>query len=78
MRIDSDGNMELTAEENQDLMDRLDIPESEYDDPPVEIEGVGLENDVATFKATNTKTGKSVRMVFDLMGEGEEDEEDDY
>jgi hypothetical protein len=78
MRIDSDGNMELTAEENQDLMDRLDIPESEYDDPPVEIECVGLENDVATFKATNTKTGKSVQMVFDLMGEGEEDEEEDY
>ncbi|BBA32795.1 heat shock 70 kDa protein 12A [Methylocaldum marinum] len=67
MRIDSDGNMELTAEENQDLMDRLDIPESEYDDPPVEIECVGIENEVATFKATNTKTGKSVEMVFDLM-----------
>jgi hypothetical protein len=67
MRIDSDGNMELTAEENQDLMDRLNIPESEYDDPPVEIECVGIENEVATFKATNTKTGKSVEMVFDLM-----------
>lgn len=59
--------MELTAEENQDLMDRLNIPESEYDDPPVEIECVGIENEVATFKATNTKTGKSVEMVFDLM-----------
>jgi len=69
MRIDSDGNMELTAEENQDLMDRLDIPESEYDDPPVEIECIGVENEVATFKATNTKTGKSVQMVFDLMDE---------
>ncbi|WP_086133301.1 hypothetical protein [Methylocaldum sp. SAD2] len=69
MRIDSDGNMELTAEENQDLMDRLDIPESDYDDPPVEIECVGIENEVATFKATNTKTGKSVQMVFDLMDE---------
>ncbi|MBP1152370.1 MULTISPECIES: hypothetical protein [Methylocaldum] len=69
MRIDSYGNMELTAEENQDLMDRLDIPESDYDDPPVEIECVGIENEVATFKATNTKTGKSVQMVFDLMDE---------
>jgi len=69
MRIDSDGNMELTAEENQDLMDRLDILESEYDDPPVEIECIGVENEVATFKATNTKTGKSVQMVFDLMDE---------
>jgi hypothetical protein len=33
----------------------------------VEIECVGLENDVATFKATNTETGKQVLMVFDLM-----------
>jgi hypothetical protein len=72
MRIDSDGNMELTAEENQDLMDRLDIPEGDYDDPPVEIECVGIENEVATFKATNTKTGKSVEMVFDLMDEDED------
>ncbi|HYE34187.1 hypothetical protein [Methylocaldum sp.] len=69
MRIDPDGNMELTAEENQDLMDQLDIPENEYDDPPVEIECVGVENEVATFKATNIKTGKSVQMVFDLMDE---------
>ncbi|MGX2040411.1 hypothetical protein ACWJKU_09810 [Methylocaldum sp. MU1018] len=69
MRIDLDGNMELTAEENQELMDQLDIPESEYDDPPVEIECIGVENEVATFKATNTKTGKSVQMVFDLMNE---------
>jgi hypothetical protein len=69
MRIDSDGNMELTAEENQDLMDRLGVSESEYDDPPVEIECVGVENGIATFKATNTKTGRSVQMVFDLMEE---------
>jgi len=57
--------MELTDEENQDLMDRLDIPSSEYDDPPVEIECIGMENDAATFKARNTKTGKSIVMVFD-------------
>ena len=69
MRIDSDGYVELTTEENQDLMDRLGVSESEYDDPPVEIECVGVENDTAIFKATNTKTGRSVQMVFDLMEE---------
>jgi hypothetical protein len=67
MRIDEHGNMELTEEEDADLLERLEIPESEHDDPPVEIECVGMENDVATFKATNTKTGKHVLMVFDLM-----------
>ncbi|SMF95786.1 hypothetical protein SAMN02949497_3161 [Methylomagnum ishizawai] len=71
MRIDEDGNMELSAEENQSLMDELDIPEEEYDDPPVEIESVGMEGGAATFTATNTKTGKTVTLVFDLMGEGD-------
>jgi hypothetical protein len=65
VQIDEDGNMELTDEENQDLMDRLGIPVSEYDDPPVAIECLGMENDAATFKAINTKTGKSIVMVFD-------------
>lgn len=67
MHIDEDGNMELSAEENQRLMDQLEIAESDYDDPPVEIECTGMDDDAATFKATNTKTGKSVVMVFDLM-----------
>jgi hypothetical protein len=67
MRIDSAGNMELSADENQDLMDRLEIPATDYDDPPVEIECTGMEQDAATFRATNTKTGKSVVLVFDLM-----------
>ena len=64
MRIDDDGNMELTAEENQALMDQLEIPESQYDDPPVEIESVSMEEDEATFSATNTETGKKVTLVF--------------
>jgi hypothetical protein len=67
MNIDDDGNMELTAEENQRLMDQLEIDPSDYDDPPVEIECTGMDEDAATFKATNIKTGKSVVMVFDLM-----------
>ncbi|QJD30164.1 hypothetical protein [Methylococcus geothermalis] len=67
MRIDKHGNMELTEEEDADLLEQLEIPPSEHDDPPVEIECVSTENDVATFKATNTKTGKHVLMVFDLM-----------
>ncbi len=75
MRIDEDGNMELTAEENQELMDQLEIPASEYDDPPVEIEHTGTEGNEASFKATNLKTGKTVTLVFDLMDEEEEDEE---
>jgi hypothetical protein len=71
MRIDEDGNMELSAEENQRLMDQLEIAASDYDDPPVEIECTGMEDDAATFNATNTKTGKTVVMVFDLMADGE-------
>lgn len=67
MRIDDDGNMELSAEENQSLMDQLDIAASDYDDPPVEIECLGMDEDAATFKATNTQTGKTVELVFDLM-----------
>lgn len=77
MRIDEEGNMELTAEENQDLMDQLEVPESEYDDPPVEIEYNGTEDNQATFTAINTKTGKSVSLVFDLMEDGEEEDEED-
>lgn len=74
MRIDEDGNMELTAEENQDLMEQLEIPPAEYDDPPVDIECSKMENNVATFTATNLKTGKSVTLVFDLMDEDGGDE----
>lgn len=69
MHIDADGNMELTADENQDLMDKLEIPQSEYDDPPVEIECTAMEDNVATFTAKNTKTGKTAVMVFDLLGD---------
>ena len=69
MRIDEDGNMELSAEENQNLMDQLDIATKDYDDPPVEIECTDMNDDAATFKATNTKTGKTVTLVFDLMGD---------
>ncbi len=68
MYIDDDGNMELSAEENQSLMDRLEIDARDYDDPPVSIECLGMDEDAATFKATNTKTGKSIELVFDLMG----------
>lgn len=75
MNIDADGNMELSAEENQALMDQLEIPESEYDDPPVEIECTAMEDGAATFKATNTKTGKEVVMVFDYMEDEDGDEE---
>lgn len=67
MRIDEDGNMELSAEENQRLMDQLEIAPGDYDDPPVEIECTGMDDSAATFKATNTKTGKSVVMVFDML-----------
>lgn len=68
MYIDDDGNMELSAEENQSLMDRLEIDARDYDDPPVAIECLSMDDDAATFKATNTKTGKSIELVFDLMG----------
>lgn len=70
MQIDQDGNMELNAEENQQLMDQLGIAAADYDDPPVEIEGIGVENDVASFKATNTKTGKSIVMEYELKEDG--------
>jgi hypothetical protein len=70
MNIDEDGNMELTDEENQDLMDRLDIPPSEYDDPPVDIEYLGVEQGVASFRATHSRTGKSIVMVFDAEDPG--------
>jgi hypothetical protein len=67
MKIDPDGNMELSAEENQDLMDQLGIAPRDYDDPPIEIESLGVENGVATFKATNLRTGKAIEMVFDAL-----------
>jgi hypothetical protein len=70
MKIDRDGNMELSAEENQDLMDQLGIAPRDYDDPPIEIESLGVENGAATFKATNLKTGKTIEMVFDALDEG--------
>lgn len=69
MYIDDDGNMELSAEENQRLMDQLDIAPADYDDPPVEIECTGMDEGGATFRATNTRTGKSVELVFDVMGD---------
>lgn len=69
MQIDQDGNMELSAEENQELMDRLGIAPSDYDDPPVEIECTGVENGMATFKASNSKTGKTIHMDFELLAE---------
>lgn len=67
MQIDADGNMELSAEENQALMDQLDIPPEQYDDPPVAIEYTGMKGDAAVFTATNTDTGKSVVLEFDAM-----------
>ena len=70
MRIDDDGNMELSAQENQDLMDRLDIAPGDYEDPPVEIECTRMDNNEAEFSARNTRTGKSVTLVFDLLTEG--------
>ena len=69
MRIDEDGNMELTAEENQDLMDQLEIPPEVYDDPPVAIEYLGQEDNVARFQATHTETGKTVILEFDSVEE---------
>jgi hypothetical protein len=65
VKIDDDGNMELTADENQDLMDRLDIAVSDYDDPPVAIEGIEFTEELARFRATNTRTGKTVVLTFD-------------
>ena len=71
MHIDAEGNMDLSAEENQDLMDRLGIEERDYDDPPVEIECTAMEDNVVTFTARNTRSGKSVALVFDLMENGQ-------
>ncbi len=67
MNIDDDGNMELSAEENQRLMDQLEIAPEDYEDPPVEIECTSMEDHAATFKAVNTRTGKSIVLVFDLL-----------
>ena len=67
MRIDEEGNMDLSAEENQSLMDQLEIRPRDYDNPPVEIECEGVEGGAASFRATNTKTGKSVVLVFDVI-----------
>ncbi|MBM3203349.1 hypothetical protein FJZ55_05535 [Candidatus Woesearchaeota archaeon] len=70
MQIDEEGNLELSAEENQALMDSLDIPESQYDDPPVSIEYLGMEDNVARFRVINTETQKSRTMEFDRMEAG--------
>jgi hypothetical protein len=67
MKIDEEGNLELTAEENQTLMDQLDIPKNQYDDPPIEIEYTSMEENIAQFKATNTRTGKIAIMEFELL-----------
>lgn len=74
MQIDDEGNLELTAEENQALMDSLEIPPSQYDDPPVSIEYLGMEDNVARFKVINTETGKSRTMEFDLLEPPDTDE----
>ncbi len=69
MLIDEEGNMELSAEENQKLMDQLEIDPADYDDPPVEIECTSMTDESATFKATNTRTGKTATLVFDLLSD---------
>lgn len=69
MHIDQDGNMELSAEENQQLMDQLDIAAADYDDPPVEIEALDVADGVARFKARNTRTGKTVTLEFEQVEE---------
>lgn len=69
MHIDQDGNMELSAEENQKLMDQLEIAAADYDDPPVEIEALGVEEGVARFTARNTRTGKTVTLEFEQVEE---------
>lgn len=66
MHIHPDGNIELTAEENQVLMDKLEIDARDYDDPPVEIESVDMEDGLAKLKAVNTRTGKSIVMEFEF------------
>lgn len=67
MRIDDEGNMELSAAENQSLMDQLEILPADYDDPPVAIECIAMEDGTAEFLALNTKTGKTVTLVFDRV-----------
>lgn len=59
--------MELSAEENQRLMDQLEIHPRDYEDPPVAIELEPSEEGAAQFRATNTRTGKSVVLVFDRV-----------
>lgn len=76
MQIDEEGNLELTAEENQALMDSLEIPASQYDDPPVSIEYLGMEDKVARFQVVNTETGKTRNMEFDLLENAENEDED--
>lgn len=71
MQIDAEGNMELTAEENQSLMDQLNIPPSEYDDPPVSIEWLKEDEELIVFKATHLKTGKFVHLEFEQPGSQE-------
>ena len=69
MRIDEEGTMELSAEENQRLMDQLEIAPQDYEDPPVEIECILMDDQAATFTALNTDTGKTIELVFDLMAD---------
>lgn len=69
MHIHPDGNIELTAEENQVLMDKLEIDANDYDDPPVEIESIDMEDGVAKLQASNTRTGKTIIMEFEFEAE---------
>lgn len=71
MHIDHDGNMELSAEENQQLMDQLGIEPKDYDNPPVEIELESQADGIATFRASNTRTGKSVKLEFEWAEDDE-------
>ena len=71
MKIDHEGNMELSAEENQNLMDQLDIHPRDYDDPPVSIDLEDSESGSIKFRATNTATGKSIVLVFDRVEEND-------
>lgn len=74
MKIDDSGNMELTAEENQALMDQLKIHPRDYDDPPVSIDFETTDEGSVRFRATNTRTGQSVVLVFDSVEDTDEDE----
>jgi hypothetical protein len=73
MRIDDEGNMELSAEENQSLMDQLKIHPRDYDDPPVRFEFAPSEDGATRFKAINTRTGHSVVLVFDPLDDDDND-----